>query len=78
MVVFRALTQPLADTALVLQIVVTLLAPDTEGPLWWVSTGTFLEALAAAGLAILDVDATDKHDLLKGKKRKKLRKTSMD
>lgn len=72
MVVFRPLTQLLADAALVLQIVVALLAPDTKGPLTQVSTGTFLEALVAAGFAGLDVDATD-DDLLK-KKKKKVRK----
>lgn len=70
MVVFRPLTQLLADAALVLQIVVALLAPDTKGPLTQVSTGTFLEALVAAGFAGLDVDATDDDDLLKKKKKK--------
>lgn len=70
MAAFRRLTLPLAGAALVLQAVVTLHAPDTEASLCCVSTGTFLEALAAAGLGVLDEDGTDKLDFLKKKKRR--------
>lgn len=77
MAVFRRLTLPLAGAALVLQAVVTLHAPDTEASLCCVSTGTFLEALAAAGLGGSDEDGTDKLDFLKKKKEEEIVKTWM-